>query len=827
MLGSGVEPLLNLPMSHAKDLKILGIIWLLIAIHDRLWLAFDRTIPAWDMSHHLTGSLNHLNALQTVQLTDGDWWLNFWRLSHKYPPLTYTLAAPFQQVFGVGLDAAAAVNLVYLALLLIAVYHLGRRLFDGTVGLWAAGITVLMPTLYFYRLDYLLDTGVTTLTVLAFTALTIWWGEEARSQQWRWAVIFGISLGFALMTKQNVMFFLIMPLLWVTGRSLWRRQWGRLGQLILSAVISLPIWGPWYRTNWIYLFSTAQNANAIPASLEGDPPLNTWAAWSYYARQLPHAASWVLLIVPAVGLLVWLFTTGQRSDAAAQRERQSMAWLLLYWGGAYLVCSAIFNKDSRFVMPYLPVLAVILAQGLTQWRRWLVGVRWLTVGAAAFLMVSSLYPIPQLGEVTRQVPDLITKPFHAQPSIPLTAIVDEVVETAPYLRSTVAVVPSTPALNHNTFNFYGNREHFQVYGRELGGSEDHLQQDARSHLWFITQTQQNEAAPPNHVALGDAIAADPRFKPEGQWTTADQTVITLHHRRNPPVRVINQDRQRQHVILQRVNVPASAPPGQPVPITYEWTGPWAQLHNSVAVITWIAATGETWTHDHGIGLGNLHTAAPIAPDAGFRVVENLAMLPPADLPAGDYAIAVTLLDRTTAKAEILTPPSTTIRLDPAADPQPAPELDYVTQLRQLAQGLPQGRPGLEPIFQQIGRINQYDPIQDYLAQAEAASRYRLQQNANDRASLYSLALAAGLQEDAQTTLTTMQHLAKIAPATPIHHAYVAFVHLYLWQPRRAEAAIALARKDDPTNPDFQTLDGIAALMQGNLFKAWRELRPIL
>ena len=66
------------------------------------------------------------------------------------------------------------------------------------------------------------------------------------------------------------------------------------------------VWGWWYRTNWIYLFSTVQNSNAIPAALEGDPAINTLNAWVYYWNDLPGAVSWGLLLIPMVGLLLSL-----------------------------------------------------------------------------------------------------------------------------------------------------------------------------------------------------------------------------------------------------------------------------------------------------------------------------------------------------------------------------------------------------------------------------------------------------------------------------------------------------------------------------------------
>lgn len=78
-------------------------------------------------------------------------------LTSKYPPLTYIVTAPFQQLFGPGPDQALLVNLLFSAILLSAVYGLGKHLFNRQVGLWAAALCILLPQLYTTRIQYLTD----------------------------------------------------------------------------------------------------------------------------------------------------------------------------------------------------------------------------------------------------------------------------------------------------------------------------------------------------------------------------------------------------------------------------------------------------------------------------------------------------------------------------------------------------------------------------------------------------------------------------------------------------------------------------------------------
>ncbi|NEO84532.1 MAG: phospholipid carrier-dependent glycosyltransferase [Spirulina sp. SIO3F2] len=827
-MGSGYFPCLPLtPSSNPKpqtraDLQILGLMWLAATLCDRLWFWLDHRIPAWDQSNHLTGALNHLNALQQMRWQNPAWWHSYWQLSHKYPPLTYTLTAPFQWLFGVGIDQATLLNSVLLAILLLTVYGLGRQVCDRQVGLWAAAICLLMPNLYYWRLDYLLDWTVMTCTVLAFTALTVWRSQTKPWQQWLWAIGFGIVWGLGLMAKQSVMFFLFVPLVWVGMARLWQRRWGQVAQLITSFLVSIPIWLPWYRTNLIYLFSTSHNANATPGIAEGDPPLNTLAAWTHYWRQLPESISWVLLIVPLVGLLIY----GWRDLRRDLPTLKNLGWLLLYYGGAYLICSAIFNKDPRFIMPYLPILAVLLAYGLTRWRwQW---VRWSTITVVTLVMLCKIYPIPNTAEFAQLLSPSWQHYPTRTPLVPVEEMVAEVVKTAPHLRSTVGVIPSGVNISHNTFNYFGNRANFQVYGRELGGSDEHVAQDGRSHTWLITQTPDDTVARPNQIALGESLVGNPDFQVIRQWPKGPEKTLTLYRRRTPPVQVLPWSGRELPFRLVDVGIPESAPPGVSLPVTYEWAGPWHTLQPGLVLLKWVNVNdpSQFWLHDHGVGFGTLQ-AGTADPEAAFRVKEATAMLPPRDLKSGTYRLEAAYLNRETGETKELEIPETTLALDPAAEPVSAPEPDYGSQLYQLAQGMAQGLPGLEPAFQLIGRINQYDAVQDYLQQAEAALTYRHEQEPKNLQHLYALGLTHALQEEAPETLAVMEKIRAIAPENPFHHAYVSFVNLYLWRPRAARVAIAPALKMEPENPEFQALDGAAALMGGNVFRAWRQLWPLL
>jgi 4-amino-4-deoxy-L-arabinose transferase-like glycosyltransferase len=809
---------------------ILGLIWLLSNLSDRLWLSLNQAVPAWDQSNHLTNSLLYLRALQTSDLGSGEWWRQLWMLSPKYPPITYLLSVPFQSLFGKGNDSALLTSFLCSGILIACVYTLGKILFNHQVGLWAAAITVLLPRLYQTRLQFLLDNPLLTFTIASFTFLTIWKQEKNLGRQWLWIAGFSLSLGIGLLTKQSILFYLFFPLLGLIIYYFWQRKWTRILQLLLSFLGSSLIWYPWYRTNWIYLFSTAQNSNAIPAAMEGDPAVNTLAAWVYYGKDLPLAVSWVLLIVPLVGLILDLLKRFPRSKENQTRSQvlASLGWLGLYFGGTYLICSALYNKDSRYIIPYLPILAIFLAYGLTRWRgRWQ-WVRWGAIAVAILVTITNLFPIPGSDQISQFFsPEVLFRPnFNQTP--PHTEIFTTAQKLTPEQIINLGVIPNTDAVNPNTLNYFGTLANYQGFGRELGSNQEKVAEDYLGFDWFLTKTGENGYAQPPQLALAEKLSTYPDFQQVGSWPLADQSLLQLFHRQTPSVSIKSLAQNPSQIKLEKVILPEKTPPGQPVPITYQWSASRHLLERGLVLLTWRSRSNpqQYWLQDHRLGLGQFFVNS--GQDQGLEIVEHTAMLPTDNLTDGIYQLEASYLNLETGQTQLIALPTTQITLDSTAPALPAPPLDFVTQLRQLALNLPKGVKGLDPVFQQVDRLNLYDPTQDYLKQVDASLSYRLAHDPKEAVNwTYAVVLARVLQQNPQTAIAALQSLVKLDSQNPYSHGYLAFVYLYDWQGKAAEKALQPALQLAPNNPYIQALKAISLIMQGNLWGGWQTLAPIL
>lgn len=810
---------------RTNTLLLLSLIGLGAMIIDRIWFTLDQTIPSWDQADYLNGAMNYWHALQTPQFFNPTWWQDLWLLSSKIPPGTYILTAPFLSLFGITADAATTVFILFNVILLLSVYGLGYCLFSPQVGLIASAICQLLPGLYRYRTEFLLDYPVTAVVTLSFFCLTLWKQsvfDQSSRRSWLWSIIVGISIGFSLMIKQTVILFLFFPIFTLVITTLWQKKWVSIPQIFLGIFTASFIFYPWYRTNWLLILTSGKRATVDSAIAEGDPALNTIDAWVYYGKILPYLLSFPLLIIPIVCFLIYGCRWLWHNKGFNQKQMQTATWLGIFLLGGYFLSSLNVNKDARYILPLLPVLSLIIAQSFfwvhRKWQPYLITG---SLGLGLLLMIFNLFPLP--GEkLTHFLSPRVKHHPTLNQDYPHQDVVKTIIETSPYLQTNLGVLPSTSKINQHNFSFYGAQANFQVYGRQVGIQEKNIEKDARSMSWFLTKSGDQGSVSKPQQLITHRIETGEDFSLHQTWTLPDRSFLKLYQKTTPIIQVTPIKDIPSEVKLTNIDVPKIMPPGVAIPISYTWEGSWEQLQQGIVLLTW-EGEDDFWLHDHGFAMG--HLATDLSIKGGLQVRENTAMFLPPNTATGDYTLKATYLDRITGKSYPITSDSIAITVDKNASSPDAPELDLVTQLRQLGRKLSEGEETLDFIFSEVGRINQYDPTQDYLAQAETALKYRLQTQEKRLNWLYPLALSAVLQRDVQNSIDGFKQITQLDANNPYAYAYLAFVYLYDWQPQAAEETLSSALKLNPDLDLLHTLDGVAALMQGNLIKAYHKLVP--
>ncbi|MDZ8090401.1 MAG: hypothetical protein RMZ42_00410 [Nostoc sp. DedQUE05] len=797
---------------HRKDYLILLVIWVIALAIDRAWFLLDDSIPAFDQSAHLATALHHYKVFQNFNIFSGDWWLSLWQLTPSYrAPFVYICTVPFLMLFGRGYDQASLVNLLYTAMIIFSVYHLGNVLFDNRkISITASIFCVLFPILGIVRTDYLLDYGLTAIVTVTFTVLTIWKDSYIRFWSWMLTILLGVGIGLILLAKPTGFIFILVPSLWVLISFIRKRRFVKLIQACLSLIIAWLICSFWYGLNWLTIITSALNANQV-GKREGDPSPTTIAGWLYYPQIIPESVGLPILCASIGILLVYLikykFITNLIS---ANLHKSARIWLLVTLISSYIICSLGTNKDIRFILPCFPIISLILADLFNLVDNiYFDRLRLATLVLSCIVLLNNLFPLPLIQAWGgRHLPNNDAQEY------PLEKLIHKITETNLYLRSNLGVIPvSTPQINEYTLNYFGALADFRVSGRKLTTKLSQIEQDLQYFCWYITRD--NEPYRPGESGetkkkLKSSVESSPDLELQGDWILPHGDKMRLYNCKNPPVTVEKINNSESAISLEKVAISQQLILDKNNPVNYEITGSWNDLQNGILLLKW--QNGQSsWYHDHAIGLGNLYCGIKCHPEGTFRVKEALATFIPKTLPLGKYQLSALYLDRRNNKTTSLNFPDITVNVTDVGTVEKSPALDLITRTSQLAQELQQGK--LNNIFVQIGHFNQYDPTQDYLKQIDLAANYYLQTEPNNLNWRYTLVLSQLLQRQVPELIQNLKELTKYDAQNPYAWVYLAFVYLYNFQPTQAEPKLAIAEQLKPDIPELKTLKTVTNIMK--------------
>jgi hypothetical protein len=149
----------------------------------------------------------------------------------------------------------------------------------------------------------------------------------------------------------------------------------RFGAMLVSGLIALPA------VLMAAYFAGMNQTLAI--RLPGMPSLISAENWTWYGRKLPEQLGYPFFLLACIGCLALVLKKEKTADAA-----RGASVLAVFCVSAWLFFTIISNKDPRFDLPVLPLLAVLAAWGFAA-KGAKVG-RVLSIGLAGWLMYQSL-----------------------------------------------------------------------------------------------------------------------------------------------------------------------------------------------------------------------------------------------------------------------------------------------------------------------------------------------------------------------------------------------------------------------------------------------------
>ena len=335
---------------------LLALIFLTLSASTIAWTLTDKTPPAWDPADHIMAGYDYYFPLANLDFAAFK--EEFFVSPHYYAPLVHLVTAVVFLVFGASRVGGIAVNLISLAALLLSVSWIGRRLYDdrgdeGSANAKQGSLTLsvlapLLATSYHFSAwllhDAFLDYPLIAIVAVSFAALI----RADNFQLRRHALMFGLSAGLGMLTKQTFAFFIVLPALYVVIKVLVARDRKAILNLALAGLVAVAVAAVWYGPHLDDVIEIYQ-VNKQAAINENEAPLFSFRSNLYY----PHALLSTQMQLP-LGLV---FLVGLIYSLARRRRASVMLYLWLLGGiGAFTM---VANKDARYTVPVLPAAALI------------------------------------------------------------------------------------------------------------------------------------------------------------------------------------------------------------------------------------------------------------------------------------------------------------------------------------------------------------------------------------------------------------------------------------------------------------------------------------
>ena len=161
------------------------------------------------------------------------------------PPAYPLLLAGLWKVVGVHATSAKLLNVALGTATIPLVYAVGRQIFDRRVGLIAAGVYAVLPS----AIVWLALTHSEALFTLLFLA-ALWLILSMQKQRAAGALVLGVLVGLATLTRGQGMLLVPVALLVWVARDGWLPSFRQIGLVMIVAALVIT---PWTVRNWVVM----------------------------------------------------------------------------------------------------------------------------------------------------------------------------------------------------------------------------------------------------------------------------------------------------------------------------------------------------------------------------------------------------------------------------------------------------------------------------------------------------------------------------------------------------------------------------------------------
>ena len=784
--------------------KIITIIFLSIII-DNFFILKINNPPAWDQGYHLSNVFKMYNILEDQSINISEKFNQLLNVTDSYRgPLTYFLLALFLKISKNTYQFTYLSNQIFNILCIFSIFNLGKLLKNESTGICAALIFTFSSIILNQRSDYLIDLSLTSFSTLGFLFFTKWYLDNKLFSFY--SSLSGASLGLIFLTRPTGITIFFLPFVLIIVKLFNRKS--SLGYSLKEFLVFLTtfiiIIFPWFSRNWLTIITSTINAWNWGVNYQDGLEFYEIESWIYYFKKMPLIFGPINFSIFATLFFIEKGLERNILNFKIKFLTKLNLWFFIYILNCYLIISLMSTKDIRFIMPILPVLCIYPALFLDS-----EDFRIFSSKSKKIILIISLF-CSLFFTKSKLYSDRVNS--YAIYEWPHADIVKEIKKESRNLTSTLAILPDTKEIN--TFNLEAEaaRQREYVAVRQVISNEETYKEDLEFFDWFLIKTgDQGVMSNKAKNLLNQYLLKSPSFIIQKEWVLPDKSKLSLLRRETLNTYLLKSDCKYSSSNLDIRKIPEGA--------RLKLIDKGKSLKSSSLLIDFINEDYKTSTN---ISLANGSFHRNFDKDSCYFLNQDI----PINFPEKnnkELKIKVRLLDAKGKIKHLNLVDNKIIIKNEKEDGSLIKMANKISKVELLGDFLRKGE--FEKLFNLVGIINQSDPAQIYLKDAE---KIYLQRYVDDKKvkNLYNILICQILQRKVDSAERTINLILEKDFSNGNAQLTKSIINLYLLDKKDARLSLNNAKvyeKSEESAEIINIIEGLTYLLEFNFVNGFKIL----
>ena len=775
-------------------LKIFIIIFLSLLIDNLLILQINNP-PAWDQGYHLSNVFKMYNILGDQGINISDKFNQILNVTDSYRgPLTYLLSALFLKVFNNTYQFAYLSNQIFNIICIFSIFKLSKLLKNESTGIWAALIFTFSSLILNHRSDYLIDLSLTSFSTLGFLFFTKWYLDKKKFSFY--SFLSGAALGLIFLTRPTGIVIFFLSFLCIVLKLI-KRKYSfsySLGEFIIFLTTFLVVIFPWFSRNWLTIITSTINAWNWGVNYQDGLEFNSIESWLFYFKNLPIIFGPInFSIFSTIFLIEKIFQKNLIGFKIKSLSKLNL-WFLIYIFNSYLIISLMSTKDIRFIMPIFPILCIYPAIFLDSKNFKIFSEKSKKFIITISILFSLFFTNIKIFSINSDINSTDYWP-HAD-------IMNEIKKENHNLVSTLAILPDTQEIN--TFNLEAEaaRQGEHVAVRQVISNKETYRKDLEFFDWFLVKTG-NQGVMYNEAKnlLNRYLLNNPSFIIQKEWDLPDRSKVSLLRRESLNTYLLNKDCKYSSSNLNIIKIPEG------IRLNLIWEG---KLIKSSSLL--IDFFNEDYKTSTNISIANGSFHRNFNKESCYFLTQDVP-INFSEKSLKELNIKARHIDEK-GKIRILNLIDDNLKIKNESENEILIKMaNKISKVELLGDFLRKGQ--FEKLFNLVGAINQSDPKQIYLKDAEEIYSQKYRDNKNIRY-LYNVLICQILQRKVNSAEKTINLILKTDYSNGNAQLVKSIINIYLLDKKDARSSINNAKifqKSEESNEIINIVEGLTYLLE--------------